>query len=182
MITSLLPAWLETRTCLRLRKHGLNPVYLAQCLFLLSSLFLCVAHSCAVVDEKRSHHWCDTTVMQRHHFFCATKLTSCSVEFLIKPNTPPGTAWSRTQFIFFSIQYLHAFSLDTLYVRAVPSPNHPCLKKQKPLHKYCSELVPVHSVTEACFNELRYEECLKFFFSYMQKNAVIIIRTEGLFD
>jgi hypothetical protein len=60
MITSLLPAWLETRTRLRLRQHGLNPVYLVQCLFLLPSLFLCVAYSCAVVDEKRSHHWCDT--------------------------------------------------------------------------------------------------------------------------
>jgi len=60
MITSLLPAWLETRICLRLRQHGLNPVYLVQCLFLLCSLFLCVAYSCAVVDEKRSHHWCDT--------------------------------------------------------------------------------------------------------------------------
>ena len=52
MITSLLPAWLETRICLRLRQHGLNPVYLVQCLFLLFSLFLCVAYSCAVVDEK----------------------------------------------------------------------------------------------------------------------------------
>jgi hypothetical protein len=60
MITSLLPVWLETRTCLGLRQRGLNPVYLVQCLFLLSSLFLCVAYSCAVVDEKRSHHWCDT--------------------------------------------------------------------------------------------------------------------------
>jgi hypothetical protein len=60
MITSLLPAWLETRICLRLRQHGLNPVYLVQCLFLLCPLFLCVAYSCAVVDEKRSHHWCDT--------------------------------------------------------------------------------------------------------------------------
>ena len=60
MITSLLPVWLETRTCPRPRQRGLNPVYLVQCLFLLYSLFLCVAYSCAVVDEKRSHHWCDT--------------------------------------------------------------------------------------------------------------------------
>jgi hypothetical protein len=60
MITSLLPAWIEARICLRLRQHGLNPVYLVQCLFLLFPLFLCVAYSCAVVDEKRSHHWCDT--------------------------------------------------------------------------------------------------------------------------
>ncbi len=52
MITSLLPAWLETRICLRLRQHGLNPVYLVQCLFLLCSLFLCVAYSCVVVDKK----------------------------------------------------------------------------------------------------------------------------------
>ncbi len=29
-----------------------NPVYLVRCLFLLYSLFLCVAYSCAVVDEK----------------------------------------------------------------------------------------------------------------------------------
>jgi hypothetical protein len=60
MITSLLPAQPETRTCLRLHMRGLHPVYLVQCLFLLYSLFLCVAYSCAVVDEKRSHHWCDT--------------------------------------------------------------------------------------------------------------------------
>jgi hypothetical protein len=52
MITSLLPAWLEARICLRLRQHGLNSVYLAQCLFLLYPLFLCVAYGCAVVDEK----------------------------------------------------------------------------------------------------------------------------------
>ena len=52
MITSLLPAQLETRTCLRLHKHGLNSVYLIQCLFLIYSLFLCVAYGCAVVDEK----------------------------------------------------------------------------------------------------------------------------------
>ena len=32
--------------------RGLHPVYLVQCLFLLYSLFLCVAYSCAVVDEK----------------------------------------------------------------------------------------------------------------------------------
>ncbi len=55
MITSLLPAWLEARICLRLRQHGLNPVYLVQCLFLLSSLFLCAAYSCAVVDKKKDH-------------------------------------------------------------------------------------------------------------------------------
>ena len=60
MITSLLPAQPETRTCLRLHMRGLHPVYLVQCLFLLYSLLLCVAYSCAVVDEKRSHHWCDT--------------------------------------------------------------------------------------------------------------------------
>jgi hypothetical protein len=29
-----------------------NPVYLIRCLFLLYSLLLCVAYSCAVVDEK----------------------------------------------------------------------------------------------------------------------------------
>ena len=52
MITSLLPAQPETRTCLRLHMRGLHPVYLVQCLFLLYSLFLCVAYSCAVVDEK----------------------------------------------------------------------------------------------------------------------------------
>jgi hypothetical protein len=52
MITSLLPAWLEARICLRLRQHGLNPVYLVQCLFLLFPLFLCVEYGCAVVDEK----------------------------------------------------------------------------------------------------------------------------------
>ena len=63
MITSLLPAQPETRTCLRLHMRGLLPVYLVQCLFLLYSLFLCVAYSCAVVDEKRSHHWCDTIIV-----------------------------------------------------------------------------------------------------------------------
>jgi hypothetical protein len=52
MITSLLPAWLEARICLRLRQHGLNSVYLVQCLFLLYPLLLCVAYNCAVVDEK----------------------------------------------------------------------------------------------------------------------------------
>jgi hypothetical protein len=52
MITSLLPAWPGTRICLRLRQHGLNPVHLVQCLFLLSSPFPCVAYSCAVVDKK----------------------------------------------------------------------------------------------------------------------------------
>ncbi len=52
---------LATQTqCLRLRQLGLNPVHLVQCLSLLCPLFLCVAYSCAVVDEKRSHHWCDT--------------------------------------------------------------------------------------------------------------------------
>jgi hypothetical protein len=63
MITSLLPAWLETRTCLRLHKHGLNSVYLVQCLFLLYPLFLCVAYGCAVVDEK------DHTVGAIHSVF-----------------------------------------------------------------------------------------------------------------
>jgi hypothetical protein len=52
MITSLLPAWLEASICLRLRQHGLNSVYLVQCLFLLYPLFLYVAYGCAVVDEK----------------------------------------------------------------------------------------------------------------------------------
>jgi hypothetical protein len=52
MITSLLPAWPETRICLRLRQHGLNPVHLVRCLFLLSPPFLCVAYSCVVVDKK----------------------------------------------------------------------------------------------------------------------------------
>ncbi|MFN9906883.1 MAG: hypothetical protein ACK56F_12305 [bacterium] len=32
--------------------RGLHPVYLVQCHFLLYSLLLCVAYSCAVVDEK----------------------------------------------------------------------------------------------------------------------------------
>jgi len=52
MITSILPAWPGTRICLRLRQHGLNPMHLVQCLFLLSPPFLCVAYSCAVVDKK----------------------------------------------------------------------------------------------------------------------------------
>ncbi len=52
LITSLLPAWPETRICLRLRQHGLNPVHLVQCLFLLYPLFLSVAYSCVVVDKK----------------------------------------------------------------------------------------------------------------------------------
>jgi hypothetical protein len=76
MITSLLPAWLETRICLRLRQHGLNPVYLVQCLFLLCLLFLCVAYGCAVVDEKRSHHCCDTVTVPQN---CLKKLLKCFV-------------------------------------------------------------------------------------------------------
>jgi hypothetical protein len=63
MIMSLLPAWLEARICLRLRQHGLNSVYLVQCLFLLHPLFLCVAYGCAVVDEK------DHTVGAIHYSF-----------------------------------------------------------------------------------------------------------------
>jgi hypothetical protein len=47
-----LPAWPGTRNCLRLRQHGLNPMHLVQCLFLLSPPFPCVAYSCAVVDKK----------------------------------------------------------------------------------------------------------------------------------
>jgi hypothetical protein len=47
-----LPAWPGTRNRLGLRQHGLNPVHLEKCLFLLSLPFLCVAYSCAVVDEK----------------------------------------------------------------------------------------------------------------------------------
>ncbi len=45
-----LPAWPVTRNCLRLRHHGLIPMHLVRCLFLLS--LLCVAYSCAVVDKK----------------------------------------------------------------------------------------------------------------------------------
>ena len=63
-----LPAWLETRICLRLRQHGLNPVYLVQCLFLLCSLFLCVAYSCAVVDEK--DHTTGAIHSLRHSLSC----------------------------------------------------------------------------------------------------------------
>ena len=47
-----LPARLVTRNRLRPRHHGLIPVHLAKCLFLLSLPFLCVAYSCAVVDKK----------------------------------------------------------------------------------------------------------------------------------
>ncbi len=47
-----LPVWPETRNCLGLRQHGLNPMHLVQCLFLLSPPFLCVEYSCAVVDKK----------------------------------------------------------------------------------------------------------------------------------
>ncbi len=58
-----LPAWPGTRNRLGLRHHGLILVHLEKCLFLLSLPLLCVAYSCAVVDEKkRSHHWCDTVV------------------------------------------------------------------------------------------------------------------------
>jgi hypothetical protein len=45
-----LPARLVTRNRLRPRHHGLIPVHLVRCLFLLS--LLCVAYSCAVVDKK----------------------------------------------------------------------------------------------------------------------------------
>ncbi len=47
-----LPAWPGTRNRLGLRHHGLIPVHLDKCLFLLSLPFLCVAYSCAVVDKK----------------------------------------------------------------------------------------------------------------------------------
>jgi hypothetical protein len=47
-----LPARLVTRNRLRPRHHGLIPVHLVECLFLLSLPFLCVAYSCAVVDKK----------------------------------------------------------------------------------------------------------------------------------
>jgi hypothetical protein len=47
-----LPAWPGTRNRLGLRHHGLIPVHLARCLFLLPLPFLCVAYSCAVVDKK----------------------------------------------------------------------------------------------------------------------------------
>ena len=47
-----LPAWPGTRNRLGLRHHGLILVHLEKCLFLLSLSFLCVAYSCAVVDEK----------------------------------------------------------------------------------------------------------------------------------
>ena len=47
-----LPAWPGTRNRLGLRHHGLIPVHLEKCLFLLSLPFLCVAYSCAVVDKK----------------------------------------------------------------------------------------------------------------------------------
>ena len=53
MITSLLPAQPETRTCLRLHMRGLHPVYLVQCLFLLYSLFLCVAYAAEVSFDKK---------------------------------------------------------------------------------------------------------------------------------
>ncbi len=68
-----LPVWLGTRNCLRLRQRGLNPMHLVRCLFLLSPPFLCVAYSCAVVDEKRSHHWCDTTVIGKQLFISNDK-------------------------------------------------------------------------------------------------------------
>ena len=45
-----LPARLVTRNRLRPRHHGLIPMHLVRCLFLLS--LLCVAYSCAVVDKK----------------------------------------------------------------------------------------------------------------------------------
>jgi hypothetical protein len=47
-----LPARLVTHNRLRPRHHGLIPVHLVKCLFLLSLPFLCVAYSCAVVDKK----------------------------------------------------------------------------------------------------------------------------------
>ena len=53
MITSLLPAQPETRTCLRLHMRGLHPVYLVQCLFLLYSLFLRVAYAAEVSFDKK---------------------------------------------------------------------------------------------------------------------------------
>jgi hypothetical protein len=45
-----LPARLVTRNRLRPLHHGLIPVHLVRCLFLLP--LLCVAYSCAVVDKK----------------------------------------------------------------------------------------------------------------------------------
>ena len=53
MITSLLPAQPETRTCLRLHMRGLHPVYLVQCLFLLYSLFLCVVCAAEASFDKK---------------------------------------------------------------------------------------------------------------------------------
>ena len=50
--TVTLPAWPGTRNRLGLRQHGLIPVHLEKCLFLLSLPFLRVAYSCAVVDKK----------------------------------------------------------------------------------------------------------------------------------
>ncbi len=44
--------------------HGLIPVHLVKCLFLLPLPLLCVAYSCAVVEKKRSHHWCDTGTLE----------------------------------------------------------------------------------------------------------------------
>ncbi len=53
MITSLLPAQPETRICLRLHMRGLYPVYLVRCLFLLYSLFLCVAYAAEASFDKK---------------------------------------------------------------------------------------------------------------------------------
>ena len=53
MITSLLPAWLEARICLRLRQHGLNPVYLVQCLFLLCHSFYVSRIAVGVSFDKK---------------------------------------------------------------------------------------------------------------------------------
>ncbi len=47
-----LPARLVARNHLRPRHHGLIPVHLETCLFLLPLPLLCVAYSCAVVDKK----------------------------------------------------------------------------------------------------------------------------------
>jgi hypothetical protein len=72
-----------------------NPVYLVRCLFLLHPLFLCVAYSCAVVDEKRSHHWCDTVPFSFLFLFYIVKSNSeqgCFVLF------NPHSQWSLLRF------------------------------------------------------------------------------------
>ncbi len=62
-----------TSLCLRGLGHAIALGYISmasilctieKCLFLLSLPFPCVAYSCALVDKKRSHHWCDTLPCQ----------------------------------------------------------------------------------------------------------------------